>query len=680
MDNGFSNETMLDIYLYETAQNIEQLENTILSSEKASCFSSDAINEIFRAMHTIKGSSAMMMYQNITSLAHNMEDLFYFLREDKTVQPNCAVLSDIVLEGVDFIKLELEKIKSGAEPEDNPDALILKIKEQLAAFKADKNTLSAVTIQPAQSFSSAFKSDDANRNEYEAVILFEDGCEMENIRAYAILHKLKDTAEVISYQPEDIIENNECVQEIREQGFKIILQSDKSLQEMQEFLEGTAFLRKLNLTERKKSAAPPANAPVSGQEAAKSSLIPAFTDQQALDQAQIESKNAPQQVIRVDVNKLDRLMDLMGEMVIAEAMVSQNPELKSLQLNSFYKAARQLRKITSEMQDMVMAIRMVPLSATFHKMRRIIRDIARNQNKEVELVLIGEDTEVDKNIIEHISDPLMHLVRNAVDHGIELPDVREAAGKPRVGRIILEANNVGSDVLVSVRDDGRGLNKQKILQKAVQNGLISKQEHELTEKEIYNLIFIPGFSTNDNVTEYSGRGVGMDVVTKNLEEVGGAVSVVSAEGAGTITTMKIPLTLAIIDGMNIRVGSSLYTIPTTSIQETFRAKEKDIVTDPEDNEMIMVRGSCYPVLRLHRLYEVEGDTNDMTKGIMLMVESDGKSLCLFADELLGQHQVVVKALPAYIKLTRKIKGLAGCTLLGDGSISLILSVGELMTA
>jgi two-component system chemotaxis sensor kinase CheA len=274
----------------------------------------------------------------------------------------------------------------------------------------------------------------------------------------------------------------------------------------------------------------------------------------------------------------------------------------------------------------------------------------------------------------------MHLVRNAVDHGIELPDVREASGKPRVGRIIIEANNVGSDVLVSVRDDGKGLNKQKILQKAVQNGLINKQEHELTEKEIYNLIFIPGFSTNDNVTEYSGRGVGMDVVTKNIEEVGGAVSVVSAQGAGTITTMKIPLTLAIIDGMNIRVGSSIYTIPTTSIQETFRAKEKDIVTDPEDNEMIMVRGSCYPVLRLHRLYEVEADTNDMTKGIMLMVESDGKSLCLFADELLGQHQVVVKALPAYIKLARKIKGLAGCTLLGDGSISLILSVGELMTA
>ncbi len=680
MDNGFSNETMLDIYLYETAQNIEQLENTILSSEKASCFSSDAINEIFRAMHTIKGSSAMMMYQNITSLAHNMEDLFYFLREDKTVQPNCAILSDLVLECVDFIKLELEKIKSGAEPEDSPDSLIQKIKDQLAALRSGKNIPAAATVQSTQLFSSDLKCDDEGRNEYEAVILFEDGCEMENIRAYAILHKLKDIAEVISYQPEDIIENNECVQEIREQGFRIILQSDKSLQEMQDFLEGTAFLRKLSLTERKKSAPSPTNAPASAQETAKSSPLPAFADQQALEQAQMESKNAPQQVIRVDVNKLDRLMDLMGEMVIAEAMVTQNPELKSLQLNSFFKAARQLRKITSEMQDMVMAIRMVPLSATFHKMRRIIRDMARNQNKEIELVLIGEDTEVDKNIIEHISDPLMHLVRNAVDHGIEPPDVREASGKPRVGRIIIEANNVGSDVLVSVRDDGKGLNKQKILQKAVKNGLINKQEHELTEKEIYNLIFIPGFSTNDNVTEYSGRGVGMDVVTKNIEEVGGAVSVMSAEGAGTITTMKIPLTLAIIDGMNIRVGSSIYTIPTTSIQETFRAKEKDIVTDPEDNEMIMVRGSCYPVLRLHRLYEVEADTADMTKGIMLMVESDGKSLCLFADELLGQHQVVVKALPAYIKLTRKIKGLAGCTLLGDGSISLILSVGELMTA
>jgi two-component system chemotaxis sensor kinase CheA len=400
--------------------------------------------------------------------------------------------------------------------------------------------------------------------------------------------------------------------------------------------------------------------------------------QEQASSIQNENKSAHQSIISVDVTKLDKLMDLMGEMVIAEAMVTQNPELQSLKLNSFYKAARQLQKITSEMQDMIMSIRMVPLSATFQKMHRIVRDMSRKLNKEVQLKLIGEETEVDKNIIEHISDPLMHLVRNSIDHGIEMADERAAAGKPREGHVTLEAQNAGSDVLVIVRDDGKGLNKEKILKKAIEHGLINKSESEMTDREIYNLIFLPGFSTNDSVTEYSGRGVGMDVVLKNLEAIGGSAAVDSTEGEGTVTTLKIPLTLAIIDGMNIRVGDARYTLPTVSIQETFRAKGSDTFQDTEGNEMIMVRGQCYPILRLHKIYAIQTEITDLTRGIMLMVEQDGKSVCLFADELLGQHQVVFKALPGYIKNTRKIDGLAGCTLLGDGSISLILNIGRLI--
>ncbi len=469
------------------------------------------------------------------------------------------------------------------------------------------------------------------------------------------------------------------MQVIREQGFRVTMRTKRSLRELHDLLMGTVFLRSLELNEI--DAAQAAGQFAVPQHAAvqESAIrVPKLTAPEAAEGVQSESRGAHQSIISVDVTKLDKLMDLMGEMVIAEAMVTQNPELASLRLNSFTKAARQLAKITGEMQDMVMSIRMVPLSATFHKMHRIVRDMARKLGKEVELRLVGEETEVDKNIIEHISDPLMHLVRNAVDHGVELPAEREAAGKPRTGQVILEAQNAGSDVVVTVRDDGRGLSREKILQKAEENGLLTKPQSEMTDKEVYSLIFLPGFSTNENVTEYSGRGVGMDVVTRNLEAVGGSVTVDSAGGAGTVTTLKIPLTLAIIDGMNIRVGHAKYTLPTTSIQETFQAKQKDLIRDPDGNEMIMVRGECYPILRLHELFEVSTEVTDFTQGIMLMVEQDDKCACLFADELLGQHQVVVKTLPAYIKNTRKVDGLAGCTLLGDGSISLILNIGGLI--
>lgn len=685
MDNRFSNEPMLDVFIYETTQNIEQLEKSILASEKASCFTPDTVNEIFRIMHTIKGSSAMMLYNNIASLSHAVEDLFYYIRDKKPENMDCALLSDLVLEGVDFIKLELEKVKNADSLDGDPSSLIESIKGFLSSIQGETEAAAAPETRAkppsAQHYylSPTKSSASANQKGYEAVIFFEDGCEMENIRAFSIIHNLKDITEDFFHIPEDIIENTDSVQAIRENGFIITLRTDRSLQELHEFFSRVAFVRNMELNELSDSqlserfAAPQG---IAVQEAPI--IIPKLPDREQMEQVQAESRNSHQSIISVDVVKLDKLMDLMGEMVIAEAMVTQNPELKVLQLNSFFKAARQLRKITGEMQDMVMSIRMVPLSASFHKMHRIVRDMSRKLGKEVELTLAGEGTEVDKNIIEHISDPLMHLVRNAVDHGIEAPDVRTAAGKPKTGQITLEAKNAGSDVLIIVRDDGKGINKEQILQKAVEHGLIDKPVSELTDKEIYSLIFVPGFSTNESVTEFSGRGVGMDVVTKNLEAIGGSVSIDSTEGAGTVTMLKIPLTLAIIDGMNIRVGGAKYTLPTTSIKETFQAKARDLIQDPEDNEMIMVRGECYPVLRLHELFSVKTDITDLTKGIMLMIEQDEKCLSLFADELLGQNQVVVKALPSYMKNIKRVEGLAGCTLLGDGSISLILNIGGLL--
>ena len=685
-DQNF-NEPLMDMFLFETCQILAQLEQIIIDSEKDKDFNKEAINEIFRMMHTIKGSAAMMLFDNIAKLAHSIEDVFFCLRQDKPLNVDCSTLSDLVLEGVDFIKIEIDKIKNGLPADNSADSLVETMKEYLVVLKQDMRPelpqQVPVETQKQQYYIRQVKLEEAEqKNCFKAIIYFEDGCEMENIRAYTILHNLKDITGEYYYIPTDILESDESIKTIRRDGFQIFLKTDRDYKKMNEFFNQTIFLRSLELIQLEddsefiKPINEVATIPVmrDGVKLVKEeSLHIERVDKEAV------SSNSSQSIISVSVTKLDKLMDLVGEMVIAEALVIQNPDLKNLQIANFIKAARQLNKITTEIQNMVMSIRMVPLSVTFNKMHRIVRDMCKRLDKDVHLEIIGEETEVDKNIIEHISDPLMHLVRNSIDHGIEQPQERLALGKPRTGTITLEAINTGSDVQIIVRDDGKGLNKEQILKKARENNLLFKNEEDMSDKEIFNLILLPGFSTKENVTEFSGRGVGMDVVRKNIEKVGGTLFVDSTEGRGTVITLKIPLTLAIIDGMNIKVGRSRYTIPINSIKESFRPKEGDIITDPDGNEMIMVRGQCYLIRRLHKLFMVQTDITKFTDGIILMLDQDEKTVCVFADELLGQQQVVVKALPQYIRNFNKVRGLAGCTLLGDGSISLILDIAGILS-
>ena len=693
MSNQNTNEAMLEMFLFETSQLIEQLEQLILSSDKENYYSNTSINEIFRIMHTIKGSAAMMMYQSISALAHSIEDIFFYLRDEKPKEIDCSSLTDLILESVDFIKAELEKIRNNDKADGDARELINSLRNCLSDLKMNNSNNSeqknpAVEVQDTiLSFASYYihpgvKERSVYQNTYQVDIFFEEGCEMENVRAYSIIHKLKEQTECFAYYPGDILDSDRSIGVIRQKGFRIFLKANSTYQEMQDFFLQTIFIKSLDLIQYeddsifdsicRKGQDPLAN---QRKEDKPLDLDSCEESKQSVREGTISSK---QSIISVNVAKLDKLMDLVGELVIAEAMVIQNPDLKGLELTNFQKAARQLNKITSEIQDTVMAVRMVPLSTTFHKMNRIVRDMCRKMEKEVRLKIIGEETEVDKNIIEHISDPLMHLVRNAIDHGIEEPELRKEKGKPKEGTLTLEAKNSGNDVLIIVQDDGKGLNKDRILKKASEHGLLLRNEEDMSDTEIYNLILMPGFSTKNEVTEYSGRGVGMDVVTKNIEAIGGSISIHSRPGRGTSFILKIPLTLAIIDGMNIKVGSSCYTLPTIAIKESFRPRREDIIIDPNGNEMIMVRGQCYPILRLHDFFKVKTEIHDFTAGIIIMVEQDNKTIGIFADELLGQQQVVVKGLPEYIKRFKKIRGLTGCTLLGDGRISLILDVAGLI--
>ncbi|UZQ50796.1 chemotaxis protein CheA [Clostridium kluyveri] len=670
MTNKYSNDPILESYIFETSDLINKLETLVLDNENSSCYCQECIDEIFRIVHTIKGSSAMMSYDYISMLAHSIEDLLYFIRENNSEYLDYKELSDLILKSVDFIKGEIDKIKAGNGVQGICDDMInenIKFLEKLS--KCDLPEENKIVDSQEVDKSDIDKKDTL----YKAVIFFEDSCQMENLRAYTVVETFKKFCHELYYVPEDIIDNDNTCSLIREEGFKLFIKCDKSYDEVEEILKHTVFLKSVKLMRMEEHeevypvSRPKENVDLNGHVPYQPLLG---------KREKVQDKSNVQNFINVKVEKLDKLMDLVEEMVIAESMVTENPDLKGLKLDNFRKSARQLRKITKEIQDTVMSVRMVPVYGIFHKMNRIVHDMNKKLNKKVKLKFIGEDTEVDKNIIEHISDPIMHLVRNSIDHGIESAEYRRSLGKSEIGTIILEAKNQDNYVVVMIKDDGAGFNKERILKKAHEKGLLKKPADEMSDKEIYDLIFIPGFSIKENITEFSGRGVGMDVVIKNIKEIGGIVTVQSKDNEGTLITIKIPSTLAIIDGINVRVGDYYYTIPVTIITKFFRPKADDIFHIEKD-EMIMVREKCYPVIRIHKLYGIETSVKELADGIIVMAENEDKFVCIFADELLGQQQVVVKPLPDYVKRIKSIKGISGCTVLGDGSMSLILNIGEL---
>lgn len=652
MPDYTSSDSFVELYIFETEQNIEQLEQLVIAQSEAGKFSKKSIQEIFRLMHTVKGSSAMMNYHGIATVAHRVEDLFSYIRENSKLSLDSSSLSDLVLSGIDFIKGELEKIKAGGEPDGDASGLAEDIQNYLNSLKSSQGKPAA----DADDSEAAGPAAGGTGQAYEATVFFEDGCQMENVRAFELIHRLNNVANNIRHIPEELMENDDSAEKIIKNGFQVFFYSDRPFEEVQAIFTQTLFLKDYTLQQVK--------SPSEEKTATRS-------------KAKAESAThsiATSNIISVHISKLDRLLDLAGEIVITEAMLTQSPDLAGLELPHFRKTAQQFRKIIDELQDLIMSVRLVPLTITFQKMNRIVYDMNKRLNKEAQLVLVGEDTEVDKNIIEHISDPLMHLVRNAVDHGIESPEERRKKNKPPQGTITLSAKNEGGEVIIEVSDDGRGFDKESIIRHAQAKNLLTRPPEEMTEKEIYSLIFLPGFSTKDEVSEFSGRGVGMDVVVKNIQEIGGTIHMESEPDAGSKTIIRIPLTLAIISGMNTRVGDGQYAIPIKEIRESFRPQKRDIIVDPDGREMVMVRGQCYPVVRLHRLFNLKPASENLWEGILIMVEREEKTTCLFVDELLGEQQMVVKALPKYMK---GIKGISACTLLGDGSISLILDVGVL---
>lgn len=702
MADEFNTEGMLDMYLFENEQLLEQLQEMVLDQKDAECFDEDSINEIFRTMHTIKGSSGIMMFDNITAISHKLEDVFFYLRESHPDNVPHLELVEHVLEVEDFITGEMEKIKSGQATDGDPSGIIADLDQFLNKIQnggeenETKGLPQNVHEEPKQFYIAPVASSDSRF--YKINVIFFQETEMANVHAYKVVYALKEIAEDILYSPEDIIADESSAQTIIEKGFRILLQAQASEEEVrniigvgydiekvdiyechaEEFLQGFDFAetsidlessveeieakKEADKGEKKENAIAPGDFVIKPKEPGKPKKL-----------AKDKAKSDKATFISVNVNKMDMLMDLIGELVISESVVMQNPDLKvpGLDLTNFNKAASQMAKISTDLQNVIMSMRMVPLTNTFQKMNRIVFDVSRKLGKDIDFEMVGENTEVDKNIIEHISDPLMHLVRNAVDHGIETDEERKSTGKREKGKVTLAAKTEAGKVWISVTDNGKGLERDKILAKARKQGILEegKPDSAYTDKEVYQFITLPGFSTNEQVTEYSGRGVGMDVVVQNIQAIGGMLEIESTPGEGSTMNLKIPLTLAIVDGVVLETGTSSFVVETGLVKEFVSVREDMMIHEPTGDEFVMLRGECFPVLRLGDWYGLKDYQQSVEDGMMVVLELDGKTICMFVDKLVGKQEIVVKPIPSYIK---KVKGISGCTQLGDGSIALIL--------
>lgn len=708
MADEFSLDGMVDMYLYENGQLLEKLEEIILENKDEESFDENSINEIFRIMHTIKGSSGVMMYDNIMKVSHKLEDIFFYLRENQNVEEPHMELTEIIFQVLDFINGEMDKIRDGNDPDGDNSQLIDTMAKFLDNLKGvdtapkkeeiskEEKASKEMHLEPNQFYIAPQVSGEDKY--FNIRICYYEDTQMCNLRAYSSVYALKEFTEDVHYTPEDILTNEESATTILNDGFLMLVHGNFTVEKLRELLDTTVEVEHIEIKEctkaefergfsdepiareaedskeQKEDAPKEANEPQPGdyviqKEAGKAKQITKTK----------KKKEHAQTFMSVNIDKMNMLMNLMGEMVIAESVVLQNPDLQNINidLSNFSKAAAQLSKITTEMQELIMSMRMMPLTNTFQKMNRTVFDMSRKLGKDIEFEMIGDTTEVDKNIIENISDPLMHLVRNAVDHGIETDEERFEAGKYEKAKITLEAKNEGGKVWISVSDNGKGLNRKKLFKKAWENGILpdNRVESEFTDKEIFQFITYPGFSTKETVTEYSGRGVGMDVVVKNIQQVGGVLDIDSVEGEGSTMTIKIPLTMAIIDGIVMRNGNTKFVMETSAIKEFIRVTEDKMIYEPSGEEYVMIRGECYPLLRLSKKYDLDDAISNVEDGIMLVLEYEGTSLCVLIDELIGTQEIVVKPIPPYVK---KVHGISGCTQLGDGSIALILDVSGLM--
>jgi two-component system, chemotaxis family, sensor kinase CheA len=613
------------VFFEETKEHLAEMEQLLLKL-RVDAPDYDQMNAIFRAAHSIKGGSATFGFDDMASVTHVLESLLDKLRKKEMALQ--AEMIDVFLQVTDVIKEQLSCHIEGTVANPAPaDAISHKLLSLITSTSKEQ------TAKEDESF--GFFGDEAQAKTSDDSFGFFDDAEesKESDDGFGLFEPVKPAA-------------------TKTKPPKALTNTPKNTK--------TPAVAK-TVTAK--------NIPTPAIAAAPEPAAPVIIERRSADRVDAESTT-----IRVDVNKVDKLINLVGELVITEAMLTQAlSNAPAALLQALSSSLAQLERNTRDLQESVMSIRMMPISFVFSRFPRMVRDLTQKLNKEVELITIGEDTELDKGLIERIADPLTHLVRNSLDHGIESPKARKAAGKPAKGKITLSATHQGGNIVIEVADDGAGLNRERILNKAKLLGI--SVPVNISDNDLWNVICEPGFSTAESITDVSGRGVGMDVVNRNITEMGGQISVSSVAGQGCKISIQLPLTLAILDGMTVSLGENLFVIPLNSIIETMQPKSENIKSVTGEGAMVHTRGEYLPIIAMHKAFNIATQVTDATKGMLVIVEAQGKKAALLFDDLVGQQQVVIKSLETNF---RKVIGVSGATILGDGTVALIVDVPTMM--
>ncbi|MEC1105548.1 chemotaxis protein CheA [Bacillus velezensis] len=665
----------LDVFIDESKEHLQTCNEKLLLLEKDPA-DLQLVHDIFRAAHTLKGMSATMGYTDLAHLTHLMENVLDAIRNGE--MPVTSDWLDVLFEALDHLEEMVQSIIDGGDGKRD----ISEVSAKLDVNAVHETAASAETAEPPASIQQAStewnydefertvieEAEEQGFSRYEITVSLNESCMLKAVRVYMIFEKLNEAGEVAKTIPAaEVLETEDFGTD-----FQVCFLTKQPAEEIKELISGISEVENVEISagaplktaEKPQAAEPVKEAPV--KKAEKQPKPQAKTEEQP-------KHHSGSKTIRVNIERLDSSMNLFEELVIDRGRLEQIA--KELDHNELTETVERLTRISGDLQSIILNMRMVPVETVFNRFPRMIRQLQKELNKKIELSIIGAETELDRTVIDEIGDPLVHLIRNSIDHGIESPEVRVNKGKPESGHVVLKAYHSGNHVFIEVEDDGAGLNRKKILEKALERSVITERDAEtLEDNEIYELIFAPGFSTADQISDISGRGVGLDVVKNKLESLGGSVSVKSAEGQGSLFSIQLPLTLSIISVLLIKLEEETFAIPISSIIETAVIDKKDIL-QTHDREVIDFRGQIVPIVYLKKEFGITDSKQDADQFHVIVVKKGDKSTAFVVDSFIGQQEVVLKSLGDYLT---NVFAISGATILGNGEVALIIDCNALI--
>jgi len=656
------NEQYLSVFIDESKEYIQTLNDSLLKLEK-DYEDSEAINETFRALHTLKGMSGTMGFESMSKLCHKMEQLLDRIRSKK-IKLDSTML-DRLFAGVDILEKMIDSIvRKGTDqlPEVDVNEFAQGFEVLSAGKEIKENTSEQKPTQSVVSISESIEKVIAEAvnegyNAYQMTITLSEGTQFKAVRMYMVFKAIEDHGG-------QILSSNPAVEDIEQEKFdrdvQLILVIKEDKESLRNMIMSISEIERVTIQD------------IVHAEAQKKPAEK-IEEVEKKQEAKVESTKERRritQTVRVDIDKLDNLMNLMGELVISRSRIADT--LRKYSIKEVDESLSNLNRISLDLQNVVMKIRMVPIAFVFNRFPRMVRDLAKQLNKEINFIVEGEDTELDRTFVEDIGEPLLHMLRNAIDHGIESKEERLAKGKPPVGTVVLSARHEGNNVVIEVRDDGRGIDRSAVIKKAIEKGLITEAQAEaLPDEKVYEFLFMPGFSTKTETTELSGRGVGLDVVKNVVESLNGTVSIESVKNKGTAITVRLPLTLAIIQALLVKINNFVYAIPIANIDSTLSIT-KDQIQKIQDRQVSVIRGEIIPIVRLWDILELPHQSEDSIYNTVI-VRVGNRKYGLAVDTLIGQEDIVIKSLG---KIFSDVRIFSGGAILGDGSIALILDVAN----